>query len=57
MIGPYWQQEEQQNYEIGHQTKTNMEEESWDDQEKDRHFSCRCDRFLNLTREEEEEEE
>ena len=22
MIGPYWQQEEQQNYEIGHQTKT-----------------------------------
>jgi hypothetical protein len=34
-----------------------MEEESWDDQEKDRHFSCRCNRFLNLTREEEEEEE
>jgi hypothetical protein len=33
------------------------EEENWDDQEKDRHFSWRCNRFLNVIREEEEEEE
>jgi hypothetical protein len=33
------------------------EEEDWDNQEKDRHFSWRCHKFLNPIREEEEEEE
>lgn len=34
-----------------------MEEEKWDDQEKDRHFSWRHNWFLNLIREEVGEEE
>jgi hypothetical protein len=33
-----------------------MEEGNWDDQEKDRHFSWRCNLFLNVREEEEEEE-
>jgi len=55
MIAPYWQQEEK--FTKSATNKNNMEEENWDDQEKDRHFSWRYNWFLDLIREEEEEEE